>query len=124
MIEAGWARILGSAVLVGTMFMNAPAAFAPAGGETAAPVHLTPPANGVMGFVVQSLTYPVVHEPDACPDGPQLPMRQDFLERQAPEERARLLLKENDFQQNPISPIAANRHDSEFVIRGPRVRIL
>ncbi len=96
MARSTWAKGLGGALLLGTLLATGPASLAPAVGETAVPKLPAPPANGVMGFVVQSLTYPVVHEPDACPNGMQLPMRQDYLERQTPEERARLSLKENE----------------------------
>jgi hypothetical protein len=96
MARATLAKGFGGALLLATLLATGPASLAPAVGETTAPKLPAPPPGGVMGFVVQSLNYPVVHEPDACPNGMQLPMRQDFLERQTPEERARLSLKENE----------------------------
>ncbi len=114
MAQATLGKTLGGALMLGTLLALGPAAIAPAEGETAAPKLPAPPANGVMGFVVQSFNYPVVHEPDACPQGMQLPMRQDFLERQTPEERARLSLKENEpeltrlWQAQAFGPNGAN----------------
>lgn len=96
MKKAAMAKTLGGATLLCSLFALGPASLAPAVGETAAAKLPAPPTGGVMGFVVQTLSYPVVHEPNACPNGMQLPMRQDFLERQTPEERARLSLKENE----------------------------
>jgi hypothetical protein len=65
-------------------------------GEAASGKLPDPPANGTMGFLVDALTYPVVHDPDACPDGLALTVRGTYLAQQTPEERARLSLKENE----------------------------
>jgi hypothetical protein len=67
----------------------------PAEGKVA-PVKLpNPPANGMMGFVVSSLAPTVVPGTDACPNGPVPRLRFAYLETLAPEEAARLKLKEN-----------------------------
>ncbi len=55
-----------------------------------------PPANGEMGFVVSYFIQPVIQGPDACPAGTVPKLREAFLLRQTPEERARLSLKENE----------------------------
>ena len=55
-----------------------------------------PPANGEMGFVVSYFIQPVIQGPDACPSGTEPKLRDAYLARQTPEERARLSLKENE----------------------------
>jgi len=55
-----------------------------------------PPANGVMGFVVETLVPPVIQGKDACPEGPALKMREAFLASLTEPERERLKLKENE----------------------------
>lgn len=68
----------------------------PAEGE-ATPASLpAPPANGEMGFVVSYFIQPVIQGPDACPQGTTPKLRDAYLARQSPEERARLSLKENE----------------------------
>jgi len=63
----------------------------------AAPAKLpAPPANGEMGFVVTTFVEPVIQGPDACPQGTSPKLRDAYLAQQTPEERARLLLKENE----------------------------
>lgn len=66
------------------------------GGEAANSTLPAPPANGEMGFVVSYFIQPVIQGPDACPSGTVPKMREAFLLRQTPEERARLSLKENE----------------------------
>ncbi len=66
------------------------------GGEAANHALPTPPANGEMGFVVSLFVPAVVQEADACPAGTVPKMREAYLLAQAPEERARLSLKENE----------------------------
>jgi hypothetical protein len=70
-------------------------------GASPAPVKSDPhypalPANGEMGFVVSRFTQPMVQEPEACPTGPSPKLRDVYLESVSPEERMRLLLKENE----------------------------
>ena len=55
----------------------------------------SPPADGTMGFVVDLFQMPVVNGRDACPNGPALTLREEFMADQSPEERARLSLAEN-----------------------------
>src|SRR5215470_4107518 len=50
----------------------------------------TPPANGVMGFVVEHFTYSVIQEKDACPGGPSPRNREIFLSSLSPDERERI----------------------------------
>ncbi|MBV1691026.1 hypothetical protein KRR38_25940 [Novosphingobium sp. G106] len=56
----------------------------------------SPPADGVMGFVVEGFYPPVVMGKDACPTGPAPRLRDVYLNTQAPAERQRLALKENE----------------------------
>jgi hypothetical protein len=55
-----------------------------------------PPADGVMGFVVDEFHPPVVFEAGACPDGPVERMRYEYLHTLPAAEQARLQLKENE----------------------------
>lgn len=54
-----------------------------------------PPANGVMGFVVESFYQPVVFDKAACPNGPQPRLRDAYLLTLPAAEAARLRLPEN-----------------------------
>ncbi len=54
------------------------------------------PEGGEMGFVVSTFVQPVIDEPEACPNGPSPKLREAFLEGLPPDERSRLLLKENE----------------------------
>lgn len=69
---------------------------APAIGEDAPRALPAPPADGVMGFVVEQLVPPVIQGKDACPDGPALKIKDAFLAQLPPDERARLSLKANE----------------------------
>lgn len=55
-----------------------------------------PPANGVMGFVVQEFVPPVIQGQDACPQGTALKIKDQYLATLPEAERARLSLKENE----------------------------
>ena len=66
------------------------------GSQTAERSLPAPPVNGEMGFVVSYFIQPVIQGPDACPSGTAPKLREAFLLRQTPEERARLSLKENE----------------------------
>ena len=62
-----------------------------------APANLpAPSASGEMGFVVSYFIQPVIQGADACPQGTTPKLRDAYLARQSPEERARLSLKENE----------------------------
>ncbi len=86
----------------------------PAEGETALAKLPAPPANGEMGFVVTHFVQPVIQGPDACPQGTTPKLRDAYLARQTPEERTRLLLKENEteltrsWQSDVIGPNGTN----------------
>lgn len=54
-----------------------------------------PPANGVMSFVVEDFTQPVIQGKDACPGGLANQLSGVYLDTLPPAERARLKLKEN-----------------------------
>ncbi len=90
------ARTLAMASALAVLLALGPMAGAPAVGEANPRQLPAPPADGVMGFVVSSFAYPVVHGKDACPEGPALTLRQAYLARQTPEEHARLSLKQNE----------------------------
>jgi hypothetical protein len=62
-----------------------------------APVRTLPsaPANGVMSFVVESFTSPVVFDKSACPNGPVLRLREAYLTTLPEAEAARLRRPEN-----------------------------
>lgn len=68
----------------------------PAVGEAPPSALPTPPADGVMGFVVSELIPPVIQEPGACPQGPALKAKDAFLAQLPPAERARLSDKANE----------------------------
>jgi hypothetical protein len=73
-----------------------PQTAAPALADTAAPASLpAPPANGVMGFVVESFHQPVIQGKDACPDGPVLRLRDAYLKTIPAAEAERLRKPEN-----------------------------
>ncbi|WP_395337345.1 hypothetical protein WBP06_22450 [Novosphingobium sp. BL-8H] len=55
-----------------------------------------PPANGVMGFVVQDFVPPVIQGKDACPTGTSPKMRDVYLASLPEDERTRLQRKENE----------------------------
>jgi hypothetical protein len=55
-----------------------------------------PPANGVMGFVVDTFFQPVVQGKDACPQGTALKLRDAYLATLPQDERERLQRKENE----------------------------
>ena len=67
-----------------------------AGGEATDRALPAPPAGGELGFVVSYFIQPVIQGPDACPSGTVPKLREAYLLRQTPEERARLALKENE----------------------------
>lgn len=54
-----------------------------------------PPANGVMGFLIEDFIPPVIQEKNACPNGLAQQLKDTFLASQTPAERQRLLLKDN-----------------------------
>jgi hypothetical protein len=55
-----------------------------------------PPANGVMGFVVQDFVDPIVPGMDACPTGTAPRLRDEYLRTLSAADQARLKLKENE----------------------------
>lgn len=77
----------GSAVLS----LQAPAQADAVGGKLPAP-----PANGVMGFVVQDFVSPVLQDETACPTGTSPKIREAYLASLPSDERARLERKENE----------------------------
>lgn len=98
-----------------------------AGSETATRALPTPPANGEMGFVVSYFIQPVIQGPDACPSGTVPKMRDAYLRRQPPEERARLSLKENEpelvrrWQAEAFGPNGTNICSNPDMFDGPLI---
>lgn len=68
---------------------------APAVAETTPRTLPAPPANGVMGFVVESFYQPVIFEKNACANGPVLRLREAYLATLPAAEATRLRLDEN-----------------------------
>ena len=66
----------------------------PAMSETSDRSLPAPPADGVMGFVVDEFVQPIIPGTEPCPDGPVLKLRDAFLEGLEPAERERLTKKE------------------------------
>jgi hypothetical protein len=67
----------------------------PAIGEPALHALPEPPADGVMGFVIESMFPTVVPGNEACPDGTVPRLRDAYLETLPADERGRLKLREN-----------------------------
>lgn len=55
-----------------------------------------PPANGVMGFLIDQFGMRGVQDKDACPDGGTMTLREAYLANLPAAERTRLSLKENE----------------------------
>ncbi|MDG2005511.1 MAG: hypothetical protein P8J20_19480 [Novosphingobium sp.] len=68
----------------------------PAIGEATSVELPQPPADGVMGFVVESFVQPIVRDGVSCPDGTALRLRDRYLATLSEAERTRLALKENE----------------------------
>lgn len=80
----------GAAALAMTGVLVSPAVGETPGGLPA------PPANGELGFLVEKFAMPVVPGLDSCPDGLALNLRESYVASLAPDERERLLRKENE----------------------------
>lgn len=57
-----------------------------------------PPANGVMGFVIDNVVQPVIQGKDACPSGTSPKLRDAYLLTLPSDERERLQRKENEIE--------------------------
>lgn len=68
----------------------------PAIGEESVQALPEPPADGVMGFVVEEFIPPIISGKEACPDGPVLKVRDAYLASLPSAERERLSRKENE----------------------------
>jgi len=84
------------AALVGLMAGTPGPLATPAQGEGNATPLPEPPADGIMGFVVEEFMPPIIDGKDACPDGPALKVRDAYLASLPADERKRLSLKENE----------------------------
>lgn len=119
------ALALGSAVGPALGLLSAPLEGEPTA-RTLPPV----PADGTMGFVISRLVLPVIHDKAACPEGPALTLRQSFVESLSPQERARLLLKENEpeltkrWQAQIFGPNGTNICSNPDMFERPLIRTL
>ncbi len=68
----------------------------PAIGQQAVTKLPNPPADGIMGFVVEDFIPPVIQGKDACPEGTVRKVRDEYLAALPEAERTRLMLKENE----------------------------
>ncbi len=92
---ASLASIAAGVLAVGPM-TSGPAPFSsPVVGEAVNRDLPPPPADGVMGFVVDNFVQPIVPGKDSCPDGPALKLRDAYIATLSPAERERLTLQEN-----------------------------
>lgn len=82
--------------VVAIAFAPAGPAIEPAVAQPASAALPAPPANGIMGFVVQEFVPPVIQGQDACPQGPALKIKDQYLASLPEAERVRLSLKENE----------------------------
>jgi hypothetical protein len=87
--------VLAGLLAIGPMTGGPQPLASPAEGEATAATLPNPPANGEVGFVVSYFNHPVIQGADACPQGTSPKLREAYLLKQSPEERARLSLKEN-----------------------------
>ncbi len=94
--RARWGKQASSAAVLALLLSIGPMPAAPAIGEDAARTLPAPPANGVMGFVIDRFVPPVVQGADACPQGTALKLKDIYLAGLPEAERARLQLKENE----------------------------
>jgi hypothetical protein len=95
-MKAQWIKSGGFAMVLllgGPAMAQTPAPVAPPLPAGSLP---TPPANGVLGFVVSIFQNAIERSPDACPDGPVKKIREVYLDQLDATERNRLLLKENE----------------------------
>jgi hypothetical protein len=95
-MRSGFARIAATASALVMLLAIGPVPITPAEGEATSRELPAPPANGVMGFVVDRFIPPVVQGPDACPQGTALKLKDAYLAGLDEPERARLSLKENE----------------------------
>jgi hypothetical protein len=122
------AKTAAAAVTLAIVLALGPMTNSPATGEATSATLPDPPANGMMGFVVERFTPPVIFEKEACPDGPALKLREAYLSRQSPEERERLKLNENEgeltrrWQADIFGPNGANICSQPDMFDRPMVR--
>lgn len=94
---------IAAALIFAGPMSSAPTAFSsPAIGEDAPRSLPQPPADGVMGFVVDNFYQPIIPGTEACPDGPALKLRDAYLHGLEPAERERLSQKENEEELNGL----------------------
>jgi hypothetical protein len=106
---------------------NAPGPLAsPAEGQPTTTELPKPPADGVMGFLVDRFVQPVIQGPDACPNGTSPKLREMYLRSLPADEQARLRLKENAqeldklWQRTAFGPGGANLCSQPDMFLGKR----
>ena len=91
------AIVIGAAAAMFGLGLAAPAMLRAPADAAPRPVALPkPPADGIMGFVVQDFSLPIIRDKNACPDGLVPTIRQAYLKAQPEAERVRLEKKENE----------------------------
>lgn len=124
-------RRLRAAVLASAVLALGPAAWtlsSPLEGEPTERKLPPVPADGTMGFVVSRLALPIIHDKAACPEGPVMTLRESFVASLPPEERARLLLKENEpelaqrWQAQVFGPNSTNICSNPEMFERPMIR--
>lgn len=96
LIPAG-AALIGVGIATLAPRSAAPLLGSPAIGQAPATTRLPdPPANGIMGFVIDQFVQPVFQDKGACPEGTVLKLRDAYLQTLPADERARLSRKENE----------------------------
>lgn len=88
-------RAFACTATLAALFALGPMAGTPVTAEALPPLP-PPPADGTMGFVVDTFIQPVLQGPDACPQGTQPKLREQYLLSLPDAERTRLTLKENE----------------------------
>jgi hypothetical protein len=95
--KSAWVRTAGMVSVAAVLLAVGPmSGSSPAVGEATPTALPKPPADGIMGFVVDNFVAPIVPGKESCPDGPALKLRDAYVAGLAPAERERLLRKENE----------------------------
>lgn len=108
-VSVAWAG-----VLVSSATSSLPASAQNAGRKLPAP-----PANGELGFVVESFAPAFLPDPEACPTGPALKTRDIFLQSLPAGERARLLDPANQVELDERWQASLRRPDGANICTNP-----
>ena len=128
-LSAIWAApaLFGVAFAAGALFAPAPGG-APLTAQAKVKRLPPPPPNGEMGFVVENFAPAFLEDPEACPEGTVLKIREAYLQSLPAEERARLSLKENEeeltkrWQASVMGPNGTNVCSNPDMFDRPMIR--